>query len=153
MGEKQQQKPRSCSPLRASHVRVPPAARDSSLLQVDTQREGQKCYLYRIMRLYDNKPMRETFSLGHITQEEVRFYLSFLHEADERSPRKVSARKSILIERIQLELESAASESDGLAQMERCWEKRYLRTVSFSLAITFCWSLTLSLVYVILMWH
>ncbi|KAH1187689.1 protein FAM216B [Mauremys mutica] len=102
MGENWKRNPGPRHFPKVSCIQVPPSAQDTYLLK-DLKR-GQKCYLYSIMRVYDSKPLREMLShqymlnlqrqnlLGHITEHEVQFYTSFLDQAEEREPRKVSAR-------------------------------------------------------------
>ncbi|CAM2096168.1 unnamed protein product [Caretta caretta] len=104
MGENWKRNPGPRHSPKVLCIQVPPSAQDTYLLK-DLKR-GQKCYLYSIMRVYDSKPLREMLShqymlnlqrqnlLGHITEHEVRFYTSFLDQAEERGPRKVSARNS-----------------------------------------------------------
>ncbi|CAM4371413.1 unnamed protein product [Lepidochelys olivacea] len=104
MGENWKRNPGPRHSPKVLCIQVPPSAQDTYLLK-DLKR-GQKCYLYSIMRVYDSKPLREMLShqymlnlqrqnlLGHITEHEVRFYTSFLDQAEERDPRKVSARNS-----------------------------------------------------------
>ncbi|XP_074838946.1 protein FAM216B [Carettochelys insculpta] len=107
MGENWKRNSSPCCSPKVSCIQVPPSAQKTYLLK-DLKR-GQKCYLYSIMRVYDSKPMREMLFhqyrlnlqhqnlLGHMTEHEVRFYLSLLEEAEEKAPRKTSARSSTFL--------------------------------------------------------
>ncbi|KYO24027.1 protein FAM216B isoform B [Alligator mississippiensis] len=104
MGENRKRNPGHHHSPKVLGIQVPPSAQNTYLLK--DLKWGQKCYLYSIMRVYDNKPMRKTLYhqymlnlqrqnlLGRITQQEARSYVSFLEPAEEMPLRKVSDQNS-----------------------------------------------------------
>ncbi|XP_055964974.1 protein FAM216B [Sorex fumeus] len=123
MGEKQKKQWKPQNAPQIPCIRVPPSASNTSLLKDLNQ--GQKRYLYSIMRIYNSRPQWEALQtryihtlqhqqqLGYITQREALACAAVLRDSTERAsakvvPQRIFPRKASAITRIYPSTQSAS---------------------------------------------